>query len=86
MTIILYGRVSRETAKARRHARRRAAGLTAKRHEKARHAEKTAAGYARPCCRIEKAVRAPSLRDTATAGAVCLPGVAIYVVRQRAKV
>ncbi|WP_439212184.1 hypothetical protein [Duffyella gerundensis] len=86
MTIILYGRVSRETAKARRHARRRAAGLTAKRHEKARHAEKTAAGYARSCCRIEKAVNAPSLRDTATAGALCLPGVAIYVVRPRAKV
>ena len=89
MTIITYGSSVKETAKTRRHARRRAEAIERDNLESIIDAafgvEPVAAApvAVKRIGRIEKAVCSPSLRPLPTIGAMCLPAVAIYSAGHR---
>ena len=88
MTVITYGTSVKETAKTRRHARRRAVAIDRERIESIIDAAfgtqpEVAAVEVKHLSRIEKAVISPSLRDRHESTSVCLPDVAIYAAGHR---
>jgi len=83
MTVITYGTSVKETAKTRRHARRRAMAIDRERIESIIDTAfgiepKVVAIEVKHISRIEKAVISPPLRDRHESTSVCLPDVAIY--------
>ncbi|AUX93581.1 regulator [Mixta gaviniae] len=79
MTTISYGTSVAVNAKARRHARRRAAAMQREYLESIIDAAfGVSPAAAAPPRRVDKAVNLPSLREKPYKGAVCLPGVALY--------
>lgn len=88
MTVITYGTSVKETAKTRRHARRRAVAMDRERIESIID---TALGIepevvaieVKHISRIEKAVISPSLRDRHESTSKCLPEIAIFAAGYR---
>ena len=83
MTVITYGTSVKETAKTRRHARRRAVAMDRERIESIIDTAfgiepEVVAIEVKRISRIEKAVISPSLRDKHESTAMCLPDVALY--------
>ncbi|WP_017346150.1 transcriptional antitermination N peptide [Pantoea sp. A4] len=88
MTAITYGSSVKETAKTRRHARRRAAaierdGICSIIDTVFGIEPEVVAVTARPTNRVSRATSSPSLRDRHESGANCLPEVAIYAAGYR---
>jgi len=83
MTVITYGTSTKQSAKSRRHARRRAVAMDRERIESIIDTAfsiepEVVAIEVKHISRIEKAVISPSLRDRHESTSVCLPDVAIY--------
>jgi len=83
MTVITYGTSTKQSAKSRRHARRRALAMDRERIESIIDTAfsiepEVVAIEVKHISRIEKAVISPSLRDRHESTSVCLPDVAIY--------
>lgn len=83
MTVITYGTSVKETAKTRRHARRRAVAMDRERIESIIDIAfgiepEVVAVEVKHISRIEKACSSPSLRDKHESTSVCLPEVAKY--------
>lgn len=83
MTVITYGTSVKETAKTRRHARRRAVAMDRERIESIIDTAfgiepEVVAIEVKHISRIEKACSSPSLRDRHESASVCLPDVAIF--------
>ena len=83
MTVITYGTSVKETAKTRRHSRRRAVAMDRERIESIIDAAfgtqpEVVAVEVKHLSRIEKAVISPSLRDRHESTSVCLPEIAIF--------
>lgn len=88
MTVITYGKSVKESAKTRRHARRRAVAMDRERIESiidtAFGIEPEAVSIAiKRLSRIEKAVLSPSLRDRHESTSQCLPEIAIFAAGYR---
>ena len=89
MTTIIYGQSIAVNARARRHARRRAAALERDSLEKIVDADVSvrpvvdAPATSHHLSRIDKAVNSPSLRERNKSGTVCLPAVALYAGGRR---
>lgn len=83
MTVITYGTSVKETAKTRRHARRRAVAIDRERIESIIDTAfgikpEVVAIEVKRISRIEKAVTTPSLRDKHESTSVCLPEIALF--------
>ena len=88
MTVITYGSSVKETAKTRRHARRRAAAI-----ERDSICSIIDAAFGiqpeavevvtRPITRVARATSAPSLREKHESSSQCLPEIAIYAAGYR---
>lgn len=88
MTVITYGTSVKETAKTRRHARRRAVAIDRERIESIIDAAfgtqpEVVAVEVKHLSRIEKAVISPSLRDRHESTSQCLPEIAIFAAGYR---
>lgn len=88
MTVITYGTSVKETAKTRRHARRRAVAIDRERIESIIDAAfgtqpEAVAVEVKHLSRIEKAVISPSLRDRHESTSQCLPEIAIFAAGYR---
>lgn len=88
MTVITYGTSVKESAKTRRHARRRAVAMDRERIESIIDTAfgiepEVVAIEVKRISRIEKAVTAPSLRDKHESTAMCLPEIAIFAAGYR---
>ena len=88
MTVITYGTSVKETAKTRRHARRRAVAMDRERIESIIDTAfgiepEVVAIEVKLISRLEKAVISPSLRDRHESTSKCLPESAIFAAGYR---
>lgn len=83
MTVITYGTSTKQSAKSRRHARRRTVAMDRERIESIIDTAfgiepEVVAIEVKHISRIEKAVISPSLRDRHESTSVCLPEIALF--------